>query len=995
MCSTVQGVADGKHLWSALVTPRLFLTDAPVRLDDDSDAFSHADYAAAVTVALQQAQPPWTLGLFGSWGTGKTTILDEVRTRLVADGVAVVTFDAWHHDEPRPLRRAFITEVATTLAADKRLGDFDVRKELRDLDVDRQEATPRLRPAAADVWRFLLLTLVLGIVLFVATRLTIVHDSAASSARKNMASLIFSLVTVVITLVGGMLRVRTDVMTYKRVEEPDRFRELFERVVSQLTTARLVIVVDNLDRCTAAETVTVLSTIKTFMQPVAEGTGKDVVFLIAADRDALRRHLLSKERDAFAPGEEGEAAAYVDEYLRKAFSATMTIHPPLPSELRDYVAAQIGRMQVGQDLSNSDRLRLVELVAAGMRANPRGVVQFLNNLQLRVLLVIQRRSGARLIQGSGDGVLQIAKLAVIEHEWPAEHQLLTAAPQLLDEWTASAQDRGAGLDDRLAAFLRSTADIAVGNPRALLLTKVDEDERSLAQYRRFWQHVTNFERDETTTLLNEVPNAGAYAAALPRMFSRERAASFLSGARSIVDAVVMVPGLGGPPGGEVLRLAINDPGFRSELRALPLEPLLTTAHELASGEAPRLVDLLVADLVDPARTPAGRQEIATALRDSRSALSPANVKALFEAFGVGPMSEDLTSVAALAAIDPGVVHPAVVDRVLSPALHDQPWALQAIVTPEAREVMVAAATLPWRFPDLAGQLGTALTKVAEYSGVLMEGQFAAAEAARRRWFPEPGMLPWPTLEALLSVTPRLPEDERVEWIGGLTDEILTLAEEERRLAVGVVLAVATKAGPEVVAAVVRRLGPLVTLLGDAALSDLAQSRIAQGDTETVRLLVDTGENVVVNALVTLAETSVVELSALERVVDVLRPEGLEWLGAMLAAAVESSMPDSTPAAAVGLGALVQDRTRVRNRTVDIALQRLTENAGHKDLYEVLVGSQDRLFSDQFDLLMEQIARLSTLNHDWPLTWLTRLEPRTARQHQVLDKLIAAEAAQRS
>ena len=79
---------------------------------DDKDYFGHRDYADALVAALADAPSRFTIGLFGPWGTGKSTVLDEVGRRLnlpTSRGTAFAAFDAWRYDGDS-LRREFIRE---------------------------------------------------------------------------------------------------------------------------------------------------------------------------------------------------------------------------------------------------------------------------------------------------------------------------------------------------------------------------------------------------------------------------------------------------------------------------------------------------------------------------------------------------------------------------------------------------------------------------------------------------------------------------------------------------------------------------------------------------------------------------------------------------------------------------------------------------------------------------------------------------------------------
>src|SRR5436190_20843691 len=80
-----------------------------------ADAFGHKDYARALVDTLQAVEAPFTIGLFGEWGTGKTTILKEVERQLAASGdTEVVIFDAWRY-EGEALRREFLTDLCEQL----------------------------------------------------------------------------------------------------------------------------------------------------------------------------------------------------------------------------------------------------------------------------------------------------------------------------------------------------------------------------------------------------------------------------------------------------------------------------------------------------------------------------------------------------------------------------------------------------------------------------------------------------------------------------------------------------------------------------------------------------------------------------------------------------------------------------------------------------------------------------------------------------------------
>jgi KAP family P-loop domain len=84
---------------SASMPDTVFRSSQPQHgLDEKTDAFGHRDYAAVVVQTLLAAEAPFTLGLYGPWGVGKSTIIYEVGRQLASEDCAFVEFDAWRYD---------------------------------------------------------------------------------------------------------------------------------------------------------------------------------------------------------------------------------------------------------------------------------------------------------------------------------------------------------------------------------------------------------------------------------------------------------------------------------------------------------------------------------------------------------------------------------------------------------------------------------------------------------------------------------------------------------------------------------------------------------------------------------------------------------------------------------------------------------------------------------------------------------------------------------
>lgn len=89
------------------------LDDSPA-IEDLLDFAQYAD-ALAESAAEKKGRGVVTIGIFGPWGSGKSTLMGLVRSRLEARGYVAVGFNAWRHDSEQGLREVFIESILSQL----------------------------------------------------------------------------------------------------------------------------------------------------------------------------------------------------------------------------------------------------------------------------------------------------------------------------------------------------------------------------------------------------------------------------------------------------------------------------------------------------------------------------------------------------------------------------------------------------------------------------------------------------------------------------------------------------------------------------------------------------------------------------------------------------------------------------------------------------------------------------------------------------------------
>jgi hypothetical protein len=644
-----------------------------------SDAFGHSDYAAAAAAILLEEQAPLTVGLFGPWGVGKTWIVERIE-ELLSGRVAFAYFDAWRY-EGDALRRQFLRDLGSQLHPDE--ADFDPESELTDLDESKSRNVERLAGLSGDAFRETAVRVVLaGVIAFLILR--VVGRSSLQHHGVWQDFVISGLITLLLfalTPLTRVFRVTEETYTRSRLEDPEQFSERFATLLSKLKKDRLVIAIDNLDRCSPERVEEILSTIKTYLEPVAqvvkpptlvrllkEDRTKEAVFLISADDQALRRHLEAKETSA--SGEQREAkeiAQYVEEYLRKFFTTAIRIRPLLDEDVRAYTSGELQEFAAANELDDETRSTLVEMVAAALSGNPRRVRQFSKNLDARLLVIKERQEEGRIDPPISPQVLVVAKLAILEEEWPASFRVLESDPRLLDQWhrhviEGTPVDVPDWDDPAFRRFLSTSRTVRADNLGAFIRLKQSQHEIRLARYDEFQTALLQGDYELVEEILEAATeDAHAYAAQLPRLLDEQLTHGYLDAARAVVEGTVSVKRLTDERtiARTILQRAIGE----AELR-----PRLNTVRPVPLFVASRLVDhsdrrMLLAQFVDFQEflneSPERLEQVIEAFSRINADLPSEIARSVTSALGTEAVATQSKALLPLARANPDLLPPAV------------------------------------------------------------------------------------------------------------------------------------------------------------------------------------------------------------------------------------------------------------------------------------------------------------------------------------------------
>jgi formylglycine-generating enzyme required for sulfatase activity/Cdc6-like AAA superfamily ATPase len=416
-------------------------------LDDrptHADALDFMPYCDTLVDIIDDpsTRTPLTIGIFGGWGSGKTSLMQMVSNTLREklgrrnEEALTVWFNAWQYGKEETLWRALLLHVLDALRPPKPEGAGDNRpvgppagqespdpseeiKAWRDVnlrlddmqaslyrDVEREEV------GELDIdWEQLGKGALKGVVkigLSYIPGFAFVKDLAEAGSQKTEKW--------ATEVLDAFRREKTRVHL-DHVRFLDQFRRRFEALVKEQVTGKgrkLVVFVDDLDRCLPEKAIDVLEAIKLFLD--VEGC----VFILGLDQDVVERGIKVKYRD-FAVDESGEGKSKIPidgaAYLQKIIQLPFLLPPVEPDDMESFVKSLVPEFQDA---------RCVPVFAKGLREpNPRQVKRVIN-----VFVFLQRLAEKRKLPVTP---VCLAKVIVIQHGHPRLYAVLKEQPGLLAE----------------------------------------------------------------------------------------------------------------------------------------------------------------------------------------------------------------------------------------------------------------------------------------------------------------------------------------------------------------------------------------------------------------------------------------------------------------------------------------------------------------------------------------------------------------------------------
>jgi KAP family P-loop domain len=393
-------------------------------------ALKFPSYAATLAGIISNSKPQFAIGLFGGWGSGKTTLMNAIARQLVAPDIVKVEFSAWRYEREPNLVVPMLDAIREAL--------------------DRWSKTrPALAPVAQEVVKTLgkavrALLAGFGFKAGIPTAMEISFDASKTIDEWGKG--------------GDAADKETARSLYHACFSA--LREAFEKLSAAEPAARIVVFVDDLDRCLPNAAIEVIEAMKLFFDL------HGFVFVVGLDQKVIEAAVEVRYSEFNRSVTLAESKVSGEDYIKKIFQVPFSLAPVRANDIGPLVDAFL--RETGAPAQQEAEIRGTVLphlryLAGSGPVNPRDIKRYINAFTI-----------TRSIQPMLDvDVILTLQSMTFRPDWRRLYQALVAFRLLfvraLADYVGGNSDPLENLDDELASISQEFATYISDGPGAALI----------------------------------------------------------------------------------------------------------------------------------------------------------------------------------------------------------------------------------------------------------------------------------------------------------------------------------------------------------------------------------------------------------------------------------------------------------------------------------------------------------------------------------------------
>lgn len=459
----------------------------------DEDNFGHKHIADAIVNSIITTRAPFTIGIFGGWGSGKSSLVELINSKLQREKYLTVTIDAWRYSSAENLRRAFLVHVANELAPNllnalrRKLYSSEQETVTKYPSRLEKNSVPLHKRIFQTITPFLGWSLIFLIILFLIYSINgLIANQGFSNffdksywgsfINKFLDLAYIPLTMAIINYLQVFVIQHPVTIIQERIDADELFTEYFDKIINEKLKGRnnkdkLIIFIDNLDRLNDNKMVEALESLKTYL------VNKHCVFIVTCDDNVVRSVINKSPNIPLVEGNQNGNLISGEHYLDKFFQQTFRLPEYMSINLIDYALENFKTTELYEELvlKKVDIHNIITIILPSDVNSPRKVKRLLNEF-IALYEIIKRRENEKDGQlKTGiltDNIEFLAKFSTLRSEYPDFYKELikdsTLIRTITDLYQFQENEKQGELEslaklytNSLIAYLRKTQTILI------------------------------------------------------------------------------------------------------------------------------------------------------------------------------------------------------------------------------------------------------------------------------------------------------------------------------------------------------------------------------------------------------------------------------------------------------------------------------------------------------------------------------------------------------
>jgi KAP family P-loop domain len=285
-------------------------------------------YAECIVDAITGTDPKFSIGIYGEWGTGKTTLMELVRNKLNdhKNLILPIWFNAWRYEREEQFA---ITALMKTIAF--AMGEHPIYKEMKPVIIRSLKLVAK------------------GILSAIAAKFVSEKTIDELTDEKK-----------IFPYIEFLTQFDKDTIYFDGIHNIEK---QMEKILQQYSDTRIVVFIDDLDRCSPKRALEVFESVKVFLDI------KGFIFIIGLSHETIAKLITAEYKSSGIKGEE---------YIRKIIQIPIILPSWNEFDARDIISNLLVRKKIDENYKRIIKDNK-DIIATVVEPVPREIKRFINS----------------------------------------------------------------------------------------------------------------------------------------------------------------------------------------------------------------------------------------------------------------------------------------------------------------------------------------------------------------------------------------------------------------------------------------------------------------------------------------------------------------------------------------------------------------------------------------------------------------------------------------